>query len=87
MFSLLQLVDKMKRFTLITRVNCWSCMGGTYPKGSEANLQDWRGYAKNAIEKWPTPIIFSGNEIGCKYPTGNCLNKTPKSNPVRRIYE
>ena len=62
-------------------------MGGTYPKGSEANLQDWHGYAKNAIDNWPTPIIFSGNEIGCKYPTGKSLSTTPKSNPVRRIYE
>jgi hypothetical protein len=69
------------------KVKLWSCMGGTYPTGSEANLQDWRGYAKNAIEKWPTPIIFSGNEIGCKYATGECLSKTPTSNPVRRIYE
>ncbi len=69
------------------KIKRWSCMGGTYPKGSEANLQDWRGYAKNAIDNWPTPIIFSGNEIGCKYPTGKSLKGTPKSNPVRRIYE
>jgi hypothetical protein len=68
------------------KIKLWSCMGGTYPKGSEANLQDWRGLAKNAIDNWPTPIIFSGGEIGCKYGTGECLLETPKSNPVRRIY-
>lgn len=57
------------------------------PSGSEANLIHDGPSAAYAVEHWPTPIIFSGFEIGDKIMTGKKLRELPEKSPVRRAYE
>jgi hypothetical protein len=69
------------------KVRAWVCMGGKLPEGKEANLIHDGPAAAWAIENWPTPIIFSGFEIGNRILTGAALSELPKGTPVRRAYE
>jgi purine nucleosidase len=68
------------------KVSLWVCMGGQFPSGREANIR-WDTQASvEAIDKWPTEIIFSGWEIGLM-DTGENIHDLPETNPVRRAYE
>ena len=69
------------------KVKTWVCMGGKIPAGREANLVHDGAAAAYAIQNWPTPIVFSGFEIGKDIVTGTNLKNVPKSSPVRRAYE
>jgi hypothetical protein len=70
------------------KVRAWVCMGGQFPKGPEAcNLRRDAPAAAYAIEHWPTPIIFSGGELGSRIQTGAGLTKLPADSPVRRAYK
>lgn len=69
------------------KVRMWVCMGGQFPTGREWNLHRDAASAQRSIEKWPTPIVFSGFEIGQSIQTGAALKNTTTSNPVRRSYE
>lgn len=69
------------------KVRAWVCMGGKFPEGREANLVNHGEAAAYAVEHWPTPIVFSGYEIGRKILTGGRTNDLPAGNPVRRAYE
>ena len=63
-------------------------MGGNYPEGREHNFHA-RGSAESAafvVEAWPTPIVFSGFEIGARIFTGPTLAGREKGNPVARAY-
>jgi uncharacterized protein (TIGR03067 family) len=62
-------------------------MGGKFPEGREANLINDGPAAAYAIANWPTPIIFSGWEIGQEIMTGAKLHQAPEGTPVRRAYE
>lgn len=63
-------------------------MGGVFPDGLSWNFQQDGPAAKKVTDEWPSPIIFSGREIGLVVKTGNRLyTETPESNPVRRAYE
>jgi inosine-uridine nucleoside N-ribohydrolase len=63
-------------------------MGGSYPSGTEFNfiVQPTPGTTRAAVEGWPTPIIFSGYEIGESIQTGAPLADLPADNPVRTAY-
>jgi len=69
------------------KVRVWVCMGGKIPEGREANLINDGPAAAYAIEHWPTPIVFSGWEIGQEIMTGAGLRKAPEGTPVRQAYE
>jgi len=69
------------------KVEAWVCMGGKIPEGREANLIHDGPAAAHAIANWPTPIIFSGWEIGQEIMTGARLRQAPEGTPVRRAYE
>ena len=69
------------------KVRVWVCMGGKFPAGREANLINDGPAAAYAIQNWPTPIIFTGWEIGNEIMTGAGLRKAPENSPVRRAYE
>lgn len=69
------------------KVRIWVCMGGKFPEGREANLVNDGPAAAYAIEHWPTPIIFSGWEIGNEIMTGAKLREVSIGVPVRRAYE
>ena len=69
------------------KVRAWVCMGGKIPAGREANLVHDGPAAAYAIRNWPTPIVFSGFEIGKDIMTGANLKKVPETSPVRRAYQ
>jgi purine nucleosidase len=68
------------------KVRAWVCMGGKFPDGKEWNVYQDTAASKVAFSTWPTPIVFSGFEIGDSIQTGAALKSTPAS-PVRRGYE
>lgn len=75
------------------KVKQWVCMGGIFPGGrfpngdGEYNVM-WDTIASvRAINDWPTPIVFSGFEIGAKVFSGGVLKSAPTNNPVRACYE
>jgi len=69
------------------KVKVWVCMGCKFPEGREANIIHDGAPAKYAIDHWPTPIIFSGWEIGRGTLTGGRLKSLSADSPVRRAYE
>ena len=69
-------------------------MGGHYPDsaahpdGREYNFELDAEATNMVVPDWPTPIVFSGFEIGEDIITGAILTKeTPADNPVRVAYE
>ena len=75
------------RELVATKVKELSCMGGWFPSGSEFNLQQDGESAHFVGENWPTPIMFSGAELGWALESGQRLaTETPPSNPVRAAY-
>ena len=64
-------------------------MAGTFPSGKEYNICHY-GLKDGAygLHNWPTPVVYSGFEIGVVIGTGPRLwTETGKDNPVRRAYE
>ncbi len=63
-------------------------MGAGFPKGDEWNIRIAPDAAKLVAEKWPTPIIYSGFEVGSAVRTGSrLLTETDAQNPVRVSFE
>ncbi len=69
------------------KIRVWVCMGGKIPEGKEANLFHDAAAARYAVRNWPTPIVFSGFEIGKRVMTGGTLRRLPVTSPVRRGYQ
>ncbi|MFO1499327.1 MAG: nucleoside hydrolase [Verrucomicrobiota bacterium] len=75
------------------KVKLWVCMGGKFPNGlfdnggSEYNVNYDTAASVRAINDWPTPIVFSGFEIGSRVKAGQRLSQTPQANPVRACYQ
>jgi len=64
-----------------------SCMAAWFPRGREWNVEQDAESAQFVCEHWPTPIMFSGGELGYPLESGERLAKeTPASNPVRAAY-
>lgn len=67
-------------------------MGGAFPTSRTSEPEynfSYGGFApitRAVLERWPTPIIFSGFEIGLPIITGTSLAGLP-DNPVRMAYE
>lgn len=61
-------------------------MAGTFPEGSEFNVNKHASASVNAISKWPTMILFSGFEIGAKIFTGEKVAARSDGDPVTRAY-
>jgi hypothetical protein len=63
-------------------------MGGDFvdPNQREHNIALDREAAQTVAESWPTPIIYSGFEIGRSVMTGGALTQ-PERNPVAKAYE
>ena len=53
------------------KVKQWVAMAGGFPEGSEFNVNQHAAASMEVIQNWPTPILFSGFEIGAKIMTGN----------------
>jgi len=75
------------------KVKLWVAMAGQFPNsdqnpaGAEYNLvQDVRA-SIIATALWPTPVVFSGYEVGSTIRTGGVLQGgVPEDNPVREAY-
>jgi inosine-uridine nucleoside N-ribohydrolase len=69
------------------KVKKWVAMAGGFPEGNEFNINQHASASVYAIENWPTPILFSGFEIGAKILTGNKVSKLgSKNSPVQWAY-
>ena len=69
-------------------------MGGRYPENDDTRDFNLTGgpekdvqAAQEVIEAWPTPIVFSGSEIGDAIFTGRTLPDTLPENPVAHAYD
>lgn len=83
--SALSGLDLIKR-----KVKLWSCMGGMYPEGKEANFyRPDPASTKASVEKWPVQVVFAGWEVGDKIITGGAFLQKALSNksPVWRAYQ
>jgi inosine-uridine nucleoside N-ribohydrolase len=62
-------------------------MGGMYPTGSEFNFRSDSVSARIVLDTWPTPIMFSGFELGAGLKTGARLfDELAEEHPVRLAY-
>jgi inosine-uridine nucleoside N-ribohydrolase len=78
------------------KVKHFVVMGGQYPNsdsithygGAEYNFHRAPVSAAYVCANWPTPITFSGFEVGDTIIAGRLLvSHTPETNPVRKAYE
>lgn len=63
-------------------------MGGAFPSGSEFNINRDFPSSKYVYENWPTPVLFSGFEIGEKIKVGLPLihNDAITNSPVKDVF-
>ncbi|MCF8226033.1 MAG: nucleoside hydrolase [Bacteroidales bacterium] len=63
-------------------------MAGWFPEGKEFNVIKDAESSKYTFDNWPTPIVFSGFEVGSKIFTGIPLinNEKISSSPVKDAY-
>jgi hypothetical protein len=65
-------------------------MGGTFPKSDgDFNFGSYNlaALSTNVLSTWPTPLIYSGGEIGSGLGIGQSLQSTPNTNPVKMVYD
>jgi inosine-uridine nucleoside N-ribohydrolase len=69
------------------KVKKWVAMAGGFPEGNEFNINQHAEASVFTIANWPTPILFSGFEIGVKILTGHKVaTQGSKGNPVQWAY-
>jgi len=69
------------------KVKKWVAMAGGFPEGNEFNINQHASASSYVIANWPTPILFSGFEIGVKIMTGNKVaTQGTKGSPVQWAY-
>jgi inosine-uridine nucleoside N-ribohydrolase len=70
------------------KVKLLVCMGGKFPSGYEFNVMKDAAASQNVYKNWPTPVIFSGFEIGEKIKAGLPLihNTAIKNDPVKDVF-
>lgn len=62
-------------------------MAGAFPQGSEFNVNQHAAASVNTFNNWPTPILFSGFEIGAKIFTGGKVAAREDDGPVTTAYK
>ncbi len=69
------------------KVNKLVSMAGRFPEGREFNIFIDSTSSKNVFDNWPTPVIFTGYEIGEKILTGlRVMNMPDSGNPVKDVF-
>ncbi|MBC9795748.1 nucleoside hydrolase [Sinomicrobium weinanense] len=68
------------------KVKKWVAMAGNFETGKEANVRKDREASHYAISHWPTPVIFSGFEIGKDVITGMELISSGEETPITIPY-
>jgi len=62
-------------------------MAGEFPEGREYNLLTDSAASSNVFNNWPTPVIFSGFEIGKNIKTGlGLVNDVSIKGPVKDVF-
>lgn len=70
------------------KVKQWVAMAGGFPEGNEFNVNQHASASLYVFQNWPTPILFSGLEIGMKIMTGNKVaTQGTKGSPVQWAYQ
>ena len=82
-------ISKLSGKELVAKkVKKWVAMAGAFPEGSEFNVKQHAKASEYVIKNWPTPILFSGFEIGVKIMTGSKVaSKGSKNSPVHWTYK
>ena len=79
------------RELIVRKVSEWVCMGGAFPHEEKPEwnfgANDAQLYSRRLVEGWPTPVVFTGFELGDPIKTGRALIPTPENNPVRECYK
>lgn len=69
------------------KVKNWVAMAGGFPEGNEFNVNQHAKASMYVFQNWPTPILFSGFEIGVKIMTGQKVaTQGTKGSPVQWAY-
>lgn len=69
------------------KVKQWVAMAGKFPEGVEFNVEKDSTASQKAIDNWPTPILFSGFDIGWNVRTGlRLIEEGNPESPVRKVY-
>lgn len=73
---------------VMRKVSNLVCMAGRFPTGREFNLDQDVPASRKVLAEWPTPILFSGFEIGQKIHTGIPLihNRQIQNSPVKDVF-
>jgi inosine-uridine nucleoside N-ribohydrolase len=70
------------------KVSKWVAMAGAFPQGTEFNVNQHTKASMYVFENWPTPILFSGFEIGVNIMTGHKVaTQGTKGSPVQWAYQ
>jgi inosine-uridine nucleoside N-ribohydrolase len=72
------------------KVKAWSCMGGQFPSGKEANFyRPDPASTLDCLANWQLPVTFAGWEVGQQIVTGGETFKAlcKPSSPVYKAYE
>jgi pyrimidine-specific ribonucleoside hydrolase len=81
--------SSLNGFDLVKRkVGSLVSMGGRFPSGREFNLAEDVSASKKVLTDWPTPILFSGFEIGRNIKSGLPLiqNEHIQNSPVKDVF-
>lgn len=70
------------------KVKLLVCMAGKFPSGYEFNVKEDAAASQVVFNGWPTPVIFSGFEIGVKIKAGLPLinNTAIQESPVKDVF-
>ena len=81
-------INRTGRDLIAAKVRELVLMGGNFsdPAHPEHNINLDREAAQTVADQWPTPIMYSGFEIGRTVMTGGAMTN-PDENPVARAYE
>jgi pyrimidine-specific ribonucleoside hydrolase len=72
---------------ILKKVKKLVSMAGKFPSGNEFNVHIDSTASVYAFENWPTPVIFTGFEIGEKIHTGlRVMNMDVAHSPVRDVF-
>ena len=69
------------------KVKKYVAMAGMFPEGKEFNVCNDSTASKYVFENWPTPILFSGYEIGEKLLTGHRLSTSQIEGPAHWAFQ
>lgn len=81
-------IGRTGRDLIAAKVRQLVIMGGNFidPNHREHNIALDAAAARNIAARWPTPIVYSGFEIGVEVLTGGAMTQ-PGINPVAKAYE